>query len=106
MKIHLDPSLNRSIGYLPRLTDQTNDQTITIIQNHYLKNTREELLEEKSTKITNSDNEIAYVIAKINGISTRLMIDTGANVSLIDSTEYHKIQKESKACLLYTSRCV
>ena len=40
------------------------------------KNIREELLEEKSTKINHSDNEIAYVTAKINGISITLMIDT------------------------------
>ena len=82
---HLDPSLNRSIGYLTKLTDQMNDQTITIIQNHYLKNIREELLEEKSTIIDHSDNEIAYIIAKINGIPNKFIVDTGANVSLIDS---------------------
>ena len=81
--------LIQSIGYLTKLTDQTNDQTITIIQNHYLKNIREELLEEKSNKIDHSDNEIAYIIANINGIPNKFMIDTGANVSLLDSIVYN-----------------
>ena len=86
MRIQQDPSLIRSIGYITRLTDQTTDQTITIIQNHYLKNIREELMEENTTIINHPDNEIAYIIASINGMSTKFMIDTGANVSLIDIT--------------------
>ena len=76
VRIPQDPSLIRSIGLLTRLTNQTNDDTITIIQNHYLKNIREELMEENSTLIKHPDNKIAYVIAKVYG------------------------------CLLYTSRCV
>ena len=95
VRIHQDPSLNRSIGYVTKLTDQT----ITIIQNHYLKNIREELLEENSTPIDSSDNEIAYIIASINGMPTKFMIDTGANVSLTDITKYNKIQKEGKISL-------
>ena len=49
-------------------------------------------MEEKTTLIKYPDNEIAYVIAKVYGVTVKFMIDTGANVSL--------------SCLLYTSRCV
>ena len=45
------------------------------------------------------NNDIAYVTAKINGVATTLMIDTGANVSLIDSTEINHIQEESKSVI-------
>ena len=99
MRIQQDPSLIRSIGLLTRLTNQTNDETITIIQNHYLKNIREELMEENTTLIKHPDNEIAYVIANVYGISIKFMIDMGANVSLIDANMYNKIQKESKVSL-------
>ena len=74
--------------------NKTTDQTITIIQNHYLKNIRDDLLEENSTPIDNSDNEIAYIIASVYRMPTKFMIDTGANVFLIDITTYHKIQKD------------
>ena len=56
-------------------------------------------MEENTTLIDHPDNEIAYIIASINGMSTKFMIDTGANVSLIDITMYNKIQKESKVSL-------
>ena len=88
-----EPSLNRSFGY-DILDRRTNNETITIIRSHYLKDIRGELLEEEDNKTNN--NEIAYITAEVNGIPTKIMIDTGANVSLIDSTELNKIQKENK----------
>ena len=60
---------------------------ITIIQNHYLHNMREELLEEENTSDINTNNEITYITALVEGIPTRIMVDTGANVSLINNTE-------------------
>ena len=98
-----DPSLNQSVGYRQRLNDQTIDNTIVIIQNYYFKNIRKEVLEEESTNTTKYNNEISYIRAKVNGVATKLMIDTGANVSLSDSTDYNKIQKESKLILLPVS---
>lgn len=95
MRNHRVPSLNWHFGYILR-RDQTNDNNITIVHNHYLKNIREELI---GNKDNNSNNEIAYIIAQVNGIAKKCMIDTGANVSLIDSNEYHKIQKLSKVIL-------
>ena len=86
MKTHNGPSLNQSFGYRLRQNYNTSDKTITIIKNNYLKNIRDDLLEEESANTTNHSNEITYITAEINGIPTKIMIDTGANVSLIDST--------------------
>ena len=65
-------------------------------------------MEEENTKTNNNNSEIAYIAADVNGIPTRIMIDTGANVSLIDNLELNRIQNGNKEiiCLLYTSRCV
>ena len=41
----------------------------------------------------------AYVTAEINSVTTTLMIDMGANVSLIDSTEINRIQEECKSVI-------
>ena len=75
------------------------DDTMTIMHNHFLKNVREELLNEDTITQNNSNNEIVYIIAQVNGLETRCMIDSGANVSLIDNDEYIKIQKYSKVIL-------
>ena len=75
-------------------------QTITIIQSNYLKNLREELLEEEGDNSSHNNNEIAYITAEINGVQTRIMIDTGANVSLINGIELNKIQGEGKTPIL------
>ena len=127
----IDPSLIHSIGY----NYGTNSNKITILHNHYLKNIRQELLEEEGTNHRQCTHDIVYVTAQINEVTATLMIDTGANVSLMDSTELNRIQEESRAviptlpvtniilmgatgrqnksvkkqvslCLLYTSRCV
>ena len=75
------------------------DDTMTIVNNHFLKNVREELLNKDTITHNSSNNEIAYIIAQVNGLDTRFMIDTDANVSLIDNNEYLKIQKYSKIIL-------
>ena len=85
MKKPKEPTLNQSIGYNDILDRQTNDETITIIRNHYLKNIRGELLEEKNNDTNNNNNEVAYITAEVNRVPTKIMIDTGASVSLIDS---------------------
>ena len=79
------PSLLQSAGYLRGHNKQMNNKTITIIYNNYLRNLREELLEEESTNATRNNNKITYITAKVEGIPARIMIYT---------------------CLLYTSRCV
>ena len=60
---------------------------------------REELLNKDTITNNSSNNEIAYIVAQVNGLDTRFMIDMGSNVSLIDNNEYHKIQKLSKIIL-------
>ena len=44
-------------------------------------------------------NEIIYISAEINGIISKVMIDTGSNVSLIDSTELERIQDKCRTIL-------
>ena len=87
------PSLNQSLGERRQITRRITDQTITIITNHYLKDIREDLLEEEDIHVHNQNNEIIYIIAKLNEIQSTLMIDTGSNISLIDSTELERIQQ-------------
>ena len=79
MRTRNDPSLNQSFGNKPRQDNLTKDNDITIITNHYLKNIREDLMEEETVNTPHHDNEIIYISAEINGILS---------------------------CLLYTSRCV
>ena len=103
--------------------------SIEIRRNNYLKNIRQDLMEEKENSISDTvNNEIAYISVNVNGIKATAMIDTGANVSLIDKMELNRIQlgnktiiptlpinniiligatgRQNKTCLLYTSRCV
>ena len=96
MKNSTKPSLNRSIGYDEIQHQLTNNKTFTIIRNHYLKDNRGELLEEENNKTNNNNSEIAYIAADVNGIPTRIIIDTGANVSLIDNLELNRIQNGNK----------
>ena len=49
---------------------------------------------EESTNNICHKNEIAYLAAEVAGVPARIMIYTGPNVSLINSTELEKIQKE------------
>ena len=95
MKTRDSPSLNQSYGETRRITQNITDQTITIITNHYLKDIREELLEEDNHIINNINNEIVHVKANLNGTQSIIMIDTGSNVSLIDNIELERIQQNS-----------
>ena len=92
MKKPRDPSLLQSTGYRHRQTLGTNGQKLTIIYNHYLKNLREELLEETVTSIINHINEILYITAEIEGIPTQIMIDTGANAVSYTHLDVYKRQ--------------
>ena len=95
MRNYVDPSLIHSIGY----NYDTTSNKITILRSHYLKNIRQELLEEEGNDHHQCTHDIAYVTAQINGVTTTLMIDTGANVSLMDSTELNRIQEEGRAVI-------
>ena len=72
MKNLLVPSLNQSIGLNRNFAHTNNELTITIVRNNYLKNIREELLEEKDNQSANNNNnnEIAYISTKVNGVPT------------------------------------
>ena len=69
-------------------------KNFTIIYSNYLKDIRKDLLEESELNINKNDNEIIYIIAEIEGISVPIMIDTGANVSIINRNELDRIQQE------------
>ena len=88
------PSLNRTIGYNHMVNQRTTTNTITIITTNFLKNIREELLEENSHETEHHNTEIAYVSTEINGVHVKVMVDTGANVSVIDNIELSRIQEK------------
>ena len=83
-----------SPGYKRELPRASNNNKITIIRCNYLKNIRNELLEEDDTRLHSINNEIIYVNAEIEGTFAQLMIDTGANVSIINSIELERIQEK------------
>ena len=57
-------------------------------------------MEEKENTIGDtSNNEIAYISVKVNNTNATAMIDTGANVSLIDKLELDRIQSGNKATI-------
>ena len=57
-------------------------------------------MEEKESVIGDASNsEIAYISVKVNNTNATAMIDTGANVSLIDKMEFDRIQSENKATI-------
>ena len=89
-----------SPGYQRELPRATNNNNITIISCNYLKNIRNELLEEDDTRLHSINNEIIYINAEIEGIFAQLMIDTGANVSIINTTELERIQEKCGQLLL------
>ena len=84
------PSLDQSLGEF-----KTTDKKITIIHTNYLKNIRDELIEENNNPMPSRNSEIVYISAQINGIISTLMIDTGSNISLIDQVELSRLQQES-----------
>ena len=100
MKTPAGPSLNHSIGFNDIRNHSKNNKCITIICSNYLKNLRDELLEEEDGNPRKNSNEIIYITAEINSVQTKIMIDTGANVSLIDAIELNKIIEEGKKHIL------
>ena len=52
-------------------------------------------MEERTAEEGNPNNEIVYVRVELQGVLTEMMIDTGANISLIDKTELNRIQELS-----------
>ena len=65
---------------------------MTLRTNNYLRDIREELLEERDNIVENhnkGNNSIVQIKANINGIEAILLIDTGSNVSLIDLSLIH-----------------
>ena len=90
MKTVNSPSLDQSLGEC-----KTTDNRITIIHTNYLKNIRDELIEESNQPMPSRNSEIVYISAQINGIMSTLMIDTGSNISLIDQVELSRLQQES-----------
>ena len=51
-------------------------------------------MEENKTSLDSQNNEIIYIRAEVEGISAKIMIDTGANISIINIIELERIQKE------------
>ena len=68
-----------SPGYEQELQGANNSKNITIISSNYLKNIRNELLEENNTSLNSQNNKIIYINAEVEGIFTQIMIDTGDN---------------------------
>ena len=91
--------LLQSTGYRHRQNIGANNQKLTIIYNNYLKYLREELLEEAATNVISHNHEIIYITTEIEGVPTQIIIDTGANLSLINITDLEKMQKQRKRIL-------
>ena len=95
MRITDSPSLQDLNG---QLTNDHGDKEIKIIRkNNYLRNIHEELLEVETTSESKENNEIIFTTAELQGVPAEIMIDTGANVSilvvLIDVVEFNQIKK-------------
>ena len=78
------------------MMQQHKNKIITIISSNYLKNIREELLEEEANQLPKTNSEIVHIKATINRIITIIMIDTGSNISLINQPELEQIQANSQ----------
>ena len=89
-----NPLLLQPAGFDQEIKSKEERKNFTIIYSNYLKDIRKDLLEENEININNNDNEIIYIIAEIEGISVPIMIDTGANVSIINRNELDRIQQE------------
>ena len=51
------------------------------------------MLEERTVEEAKPNSDIIYVRVELQGVLTEIMIDTGANISLIDKTELNRIQE-------------
>ena len=86
------PSHDQSLGLIHRITSQDKHKVITIISNNYLKNIREELLEEEANQLQQTNSEIVHIKATINGIITIIMVDTGSNTVSYTHLDVYKRQ--------------
>ena len=87
-------SLQANIGQrrLKEICQQV-EEHITVIRNFYLKNIQTDLLEEKTVEEAQTNSDIVHIRVELQGVPTDIMIDTGADVSLIDETELKIIQE-------------
>ena len=92
MRTENSPSLDQSPGELKTMMDKK----ITIIQTNYLKNIRDELIEENNDLMPSRNSEIVYISAQINGTNSTIMINTGSSISLIDQVELNRLQQGSR----------
>ena len=95
MRNQRDPSHDQSLGLNRRTTTKNDNKKITIISTNYLKDIREEVLEEEDNQLPTTNSEIVHIRANINGVITIIMIDTGSNISLINQPELERIQANS-----------
>ena len=63
---------------------------------NYLKNIRDELMEEVSPPTNNNNNQIIFITAELQGVMTEVMVDTGANISLTDKIDFNRIKETCK----------
>ena len=96
MKNRIYPSHDQSLGLIRRTTSRNKHKVITITSNNYLKNIKEELLEEEANQLHKTNNEILHIKATINGTITIIVIGTGSNISLINQPELERIQATSQ----------
>ena len=66
------------------------------MENNYLKNIRDDLMEEVSSSTNNNNTQIIFITVELQGVMTEVMVDTGANISLIDQTEFNRIKDACK----------
>ena len=72
------------------------DKNFKIIRrSNYLRNIRDELLEVEEVTENKENNKITFITAEIQVIPTEIVVDTEANVSLIDLVEFNRIKEPS-----------
>ena len=65
-----------------------------MIKNHYLRNIRNELLQDDEEIDAPQINDIVYIKAKLEGVDADIMFDTGSNISLINQVELDRLEKK------------
>ena len=58
------------------------------------------MIEEGPHSERKNSNQIIFITAEQQGVTTEVMIDTGANVSLIDKVEFNRIREICKEPIL------
>ena len=88
------PSLRELDGQINN--SKLNKEVNTVNKNYYLKNIRNELIEEGPYSERKNNNQIIFINAELQGVAMEVMIDTGANVSLSDKVEFNRIKAMCK----------